>query len=352
LAIIKAVKGKNISKGCLKNVIKYVTHKEKTEEKLISGHNCLPETVLEEMKSTKMIWNKEDGRQFKHYVQSFNPEDKIDLKKAHEITQKFVEQSELFKKYEVLIATHKDTKHVHSHIVVNSVSFEDGKKFKQSFKDLQEMKDRSNELSRTHGLTPPKEKTKDITTYDLNKYKALEKDIKEIGKYKSYVVSTAVDVNQVLKSATSKEEFIKRMESKGYQVTWKDTRKNVTFQNQDGKKVRSSNLEGTFKQEKFSKEGMENEFRRNQQQRGQERRYRLKEGGRLFSDKQQNGRDRISKFPANGVVGAIQSAVREIKDTIKRATETTEERHSRIQQDRKRAEEFEQGFERVRERER
>ena len=69
---------------------------------------------------------KTDGRQYKHYVQSFE-NDSIEPKMAHEIAREWAEKN--FKGYEVLFATHCDKGHIHTHFIVNSVSFEDGRKF-------------------------------------------------------------------------------------------------------------------------------------------------------------------------------------------------------------------------------
>lgn len=64
MAVIKAVS----SKAGIGHAIDYVTKKEKTEEKLVSGLHCEPETVKEEMQATKELWGKTDGRTYKHYV--------------------------------------------------------------------------------------------------------------------------------------------------------------------------------------------------------------------------------------------------------------------------------------------
>ena len=72
MAIIKAVS----SKSSIKIAIAYVSKEEKTEHKLLSGYNLsLPETAYEEMQITKEIWNKTDGRTYKHYIQSFAPDE-------------------------------------------------------------------------------------------------------------------------------------------------------------------------------------------------------------------------------------------------------------------------------------
>ena len=67
MAVIKAVS----SKAGIGHAIDYVTKKEKTEEKLVSGLHCEPETVKEEMQATKELWGKTDGRTYKHYVPPF-----------------------------------------------------------------------------------------------------------------------------------------------------------------------------------------------------------------------------------------------------------------------------------------
>lgn len=260
MAVIKAVN----SKASIGKAINYVTKKEKTEERLISGKDCNPRTAIDEMKATKEQWGKTEGRQYAHLVQSFNPEDKVTPKQAHEIGRKFIESNEKFKGHEVVIATHVDKGHVHNHFIINSVNFQNGKKLHTTKKELQQLKERSNELSREHGLSVPT-RGDNITTFDQKKYRAIEKGAK--GQDKSYLLDTARNVSRSLKKATDRESFIKDMESKGYKVNWKDTRKHITFTTPEGKKVRNSNLEKTFKEHKFSKEGMENEIQRNRERR-------------------------------------------------------------------------------------
>jgi len=259
MAVIKVVN----SKASIGKAINYVTKGEKTEEKLISGKDCNPHTAIDEMKATKEQWGKTEGRQYKHYIQSFNPEDRITPEKAHEIGRKFVENTEKFKGHEVVISTHVDKGHIHNHFIVNTVNFENGKKFQQSKQDLEKLKEHSDRICTREGLSIIKEKGKEITSFDQKKYRAIEKGF--TGKEKSYLLDTAKEVSQSLKKVTDRESFIKDMESKGYEVNWKDTRKNITFTTPEGQKIRSSNLEKTFKEQKFSKEGMENEFQRNRE---------------------------------------------------------------------------------------
>lgn len=263
MAVIKATNSK--TGGNLKKIIAYVTKEEKTEDKYISGQNCNPETALEEMQATKERFSKVDGREYKHFVQSFKPGE-VTAEKAHQIALEWSEKH--FKGHEVLIATHEDKKHTHTHFIVNSVNFENGKKLQQSKEDLKEMKLSSDRICEREGLSVITEKSKEITTFSQDKYKAIEKAIE--GDYKSYVVNTALAVNKALNVSTSREEFIKNMDSQGYSVKWTDTNKNVTFTNSEGEKVRLSNLQKTFKDERYSKEGLENEFARLREQRVEE----------------------------------------------------------------------------------
>jgi hypothetical protein len=253
MAVIKATNSK--TGGNLKKLVNYVTKEEKTEQKYISGQNCNPQTALEEMMVTKKLFEKEEGREYKHFVQSFKPGE-VTAEKAHQIALEWSQKQ--FKGHEVLIATHEDKKHIHTHFVVNSVNFEDGSKFRQSKQGLSEMKLSSDRICEREGLSVIHEKSKEITSFNQNKYKAIERAFE--GNYKSYVVDTALSVNKSLTTSMSKGDFIKNMESQGYSVKWTDTNKNVTFTNAEGQKVRLNNLQKTFKEEKYSKEGLKSEF--------------------------------------------------------------------------------------------
>ena len=248
MAVIKAVS----SHAPIGTAIDYVEKKEKTEERLLSGIGVTPETAKEEMQATKEIYGKTDGRTYKHFVQSFAPGEDITPEKAHEIAKEFVQSLELFKGYEVLIATHKDKKHVHTHFIVNSVSFEDGKKFQMSSKDLQKMKDKSDEICHEHGLSIcEKNKTFDghertgFTAWTKEKYHFLQ-DMMEGKSKKSYVYNTMKVVRDSMNRAASQEEFVKLLSEKGYSVDWQDRHKHLTFMDHDGNKVRDTNLNKTF----------------------------------------------------------------------------------------------------------
>ena len=130
MAIIEAIS----SKANLKTIINYVTQDKKTNEKLITGKDCMAESSLEEMLYTKNLYHKNGGRQYIHIIQSFDPNDNLSKEKVHKAG---LELAEKFNRFQVLVATHIDKEHLHNHLIINSVSFENGYKIQMSKKDLQ-----------------------------------------------------------------------------------------------------------------------------------------------------------------------------------------------------------------------
>lgn len=159
MAVIKAVS----SKAGIGQALDYVTKEEKTEDKLVSGLHCEPDTVKDEMQATKELWGKTGGRTYKHFVHSYHEDEHITPEQAHKNAIELAKGTEAWKGHEVLIATHIDRGHIHTHFIVNSVNFEDGHKLQWSKADLQNLKDRCNEQSRQQGLHVP-EKGKTFTT--------------------------------------------------------------------------------------------------------------------------------------------------------------------------------------------
>lgn len=312
MAIIKAVN----SRSSLRTAINYITQSEKTNERLISGFNCSAESVVDEMMITKEIWNKTDGRQYKHFIQSFSPEENINSEQAHRIASQLVQEQ--FNGYEVILATHCDRTHVHTHIIVNSVSFENGQKFQQSKSDLQNLKDYSDKLCMEQGLSIC-HKGKDIATYDIGKYKVIEKAAQQ--NYKSYVLDAAIAVSNASKIATCKSEFIELMHQQGYDTNWTDNRKYITFTDSDGHKIRNNNLEKTFKRA-FGKEQLLNGFRYNNSQQTEEVRA---SGSRTASEPQQTEQSRTGEQPFERELNRVHSSIREIEERTKSLSPTGRE---------------------------
>lgn len=264
MAIIKSIS----SKAPIRGAIKYISNPEKTDEHLMEGINCSsnPESAYNEMIVTKKIYDKTDGRQYKHYCLSYSPEDRITPEKALKNANELVRGTKEFENHEVFLAVHTDKDYVHVHMIVNSVNIENGKKLQTSNKGLEDLKERCNQQCREQGLSIAQKKD-DITAWSKDKYKAIEKGV--TSDYKSYVLDCYKVVSEVKESAVSKEDFINKMKEKGYETNWTEKRKYITFEDQARKesgekkyKIRNSNLEKTFKED-FSKEGLEREFKAN-----------------------------------------------------------------------------------------
>ena len=243
MAIIEAIS----SKANIKRIISYVTQDNKTNINLITGKDCMAESCLEEMLYTKNLYHKNSGRQYIHIIQSFDPKDNLSAEQVHNTGIKL---ANTFNGFQVLVATHIDKNHLHNHLVINSVSFENGYKIQMSKKDLQYIKDYSDKLCLEIGASviPKKEKTNYIKR---NEYRVAKQ-----GKSWKFKLMNAIDLS--LAESNCKDNFIKNMNKLGYQVNWTDARKYITYTTPEGYKCRDNKLYD----EKYSKGAMENEFRR------------------------------------------------------------------------------------------
>ena len=240
------------SKTGLKFILSYCKRDSKTvcgDKKLIGGVNCVAESAYHEMLSTKMQYGKTDGRMFYHLVQSFSPEENITPETAHEIALKFAERE--FPEYEVLVATHTDKAHTHSHFIINSVNCENGYKLRPPKDFIAGLRNASDKLCTEYGLSviPSQQKKKTIRQMSSKEYRSAVRG-------ESYKMQLAVAIDDAMATAQSKQDFIRLMEAEGYGVVWTDERKYITYITQDGKRCRDRSLH----EKKYLKENMEYEF--------------------------------------------------------------------------------------------
>ena len=270
MAVNKTINKRTNTHGAMRNCIEYVLRQDKTSELLtyITGPYCHNEinydlvyrTFLEE----KKMWNKDTGRMYAHNIISWHKDEQITPEQAFEFGKEFAEK--WFSGFQTLVAVHKDKDHIHCHLVTNSVSYEDGRKLHNTRKDLERMKQLTNQMCRERGLTVA-EKGKhfdgnqiekgEVIAWSKDKYNLFRQQVKD-----SFVADCAMAVLKAMENCISKEKFIEKMKQFGWNVNWTEKRKHITFQNQDGKKVRDSNLSKTFHLD-ISKEDLENEFDRN-----------------------------------------------------------------------------------------
>ena len=143
----------NEEKTRLDRLVDYAANPDKTEMRLYeSCINCQSVgSAYKEMMFTKEKWGKKDGVQGYHIIQSFKPGE-VTPEQAHTIGMEFAQK--LFgDRYEVVVATHLNRHHLHNHIVINSVSFVDGKKYHSNQKSyFQMLRTESDRLCQQHGL--------------------------------------------------------------------------------------------------------------------------------------------------------------------------------------------------------
>ena len=253
MATFTAIKNRGGGRGALGGVLRYVQQEEKTtweDRQLVSGWNCTAQSICSEMQLTKERFHKTEGRQYYHFVQSFGSQDNLSPQEVHAMGLELAQRE--FPNFEVLVATHVDTGHLHNHLVVNSVSFQSGKKLHQSPSDLQAHRTANDEICVAHGLEilPPPQKQVKQKRMGTREYRSAVKG----ESWKFRLMNT---IDQCMRNASSKEEFISLMKGEGYQVRWTEGRKNITYTTPKGMKCRDDRLH----EEKYTKEVMEYEFR-------------------------------------------------------------------------------------------
>ena len=252
MPIIHFINNKTQTAGGMKNVLEYVNRMEKTvseDKRFVTGVNCSPETALDEMIATKNLYHKPDGRLYYHLVQSFPSGYEIEPELAHKIAVELAEKA--FGKYEVVVATHIDREHIHSHLVLNSVNFEDGKKYHSIKETVEELMKLSDEICQRHGVhvldTPKKKMTKDFLS---------DSEYRSAKRGESFKWELMNVINQVMKQVKTKKQFCYMMKQQGYDVRWEDNRKSITYTCPNKRKCRDNKLHG----DKYRKENMEYEF--------------------------------------------------------------------------------------------
>ena len=253
MATVNFIKYKKQSAGALSGVTRYISQDEKTLDEngrqLVSGQNCTPQLAGREFQATRDACRKDSPVWFYHYVQSFSPDEVITGEQAHQLAKEFAAKA--WPDGEVLIATHLDAEHIHSHFVVNAVCWESGKMLRQGPNTLRSLRQLSDELCLAHGFSVlPQERKNQTQGMGTREYRSAAKG----QSWKFRLMNT---IDQCMRYAATKDEFLSLMESEGYQVRWMDSRKNITYTTPEGMKCRDDRLH----EEKYTKEVMEREFR-------------------------------------------------------------------------------------------
>ena len=238
------------SRVTMRGVMRYVMQEKKTAWEgapLVSGINCQRQSVYDDFLNTKLLYHKDGGVMFYHMVQSFPKGAAVDPRQAHEAARRL---AEYFDGCEVLVCTHVDREHIHSHCVINSVNFETGKKLHMAKEQLQELMRRNDMICQEMGLPVFDAPTQQARGMGGAEYHTALKG-------QSWKLRLMNTIDACMKYAADKDAFVSLMASEGYAVRWEGTRKYITYTTPEGMRCRDSKLH----EEKYCKEAMEHEFR-------------------------------------------------------------------------------------------
>lgn len=297
MAIIKRIS----SKATVGKLKKYLIQEEKTEEKLISGINCTTENLEREFKLTKELYDKSNGIQYHHIIQSFSPEDNINFEKVHRLGQELADKC--FKGFEVFVVTHKDKEHIHNHLVVNSVSLETGLKYNASNKSLWDIKRESNKICEREKLNilDLEHKAKErLTSGELRKELRGEETWK--GELKECINLAKEKTNNI-------DEFISYLKNE-FNIDTRITKKTISYRHPNKEKpIRGSKL-GTD----YDKGELTNEFIRKEKSISSRERHISKGEAKGIEQYQQTGvREQSFEGNFDGVYGRIEEIERGAK---------------------------------------
>ena len=238
------------SRSAMRGVMRYVMQEKKTtwgDGPLVSGINCQVQSVYDDFLNTKLLYHKDGGVMFYHMVQSFPKGEAVDPRQAHEAARRL---AEYFAGCEVLVCTHVDREHIHSHCVINSVNFDTGKKLHMAKEQLQELMRRNDAICQEMDLPvfePTAQQSRGMGGAEY--HTAL--------KGQSWKLRLMNTIDECMKYAADKDTFVSLMASEGYAVRWERGRKYITYTTPDGMRCRDNKLH----EEKYCKEVMEHEFR-------------------------------------------------------------------------------------------
>lgn len=258
MAILKVSTAKATSKQALKSVLNYVLNSEKTPDQIecVTGFyhgEITSDKVYKSFMKNKAAWHKESGRLYSHVILSFHENENITPEEVGDFAYKFCEKA--YPGHQALIVVHQDKKHLHAHIVLDSVNYENGQKIHTSKKDLEKQKIICNNICKEYGLSVVKKGKNfygedrdqdDFTSWHKNTYRAIKSEPQETPRNID-ILKLLVAILDALIHARNIFDFIERLRRAMWKVTWTPERKNITFESMEtGRKFRASNLQKTF----------------------------------------------------------------------------------------------------------
>ena len=248
MATVTAISTKGGGGG--KKSLDYICRDDKTEgKKYVTALNCSLPTAYQEFKNTREMYGKTDGVRYYHFVQSHPSGYKIEPALAHKIAVEFAEQA--FPGHEVVVATHTDADHIHSHFIMNAVNVDTGLKYHSNKFTLQDLRQLSDEICQKYGVTT-------LSKPEIHKQSngITNREYRVAMRRESWKMDLVNTIDVVMKRAKSKKQFRFYMKQCGYDVKWEDSRKYITYTCPNGRRCRDNKLH----EAKYRKENMEYEF--------------------------------------------------------------------------------------------
>ncbi len=264
------------AKGSCKGILDYISRNGEVEQSLMYGKDCSiesPSMALQDFLEVKELYDNQGGRQYYHLELSFEKEEYVTPEKAHQIGVEWIERNKDLEGFQVVMATHTDKEHIHNHIVINSVSLEDGHKLQMGRglnNTLKNWKELSNEICKEHNFKQIDIEGKEIKLEHEVRYTKKELELGE-GSWKNQMrnsLNSAIEITkeQAIENRTQDIEFLfykfkKELEIQGVQVV-RETKNSITFQDLEGNKARGSKLDSYFKSSENIKSALEVEITR------------------------------------------------------------------------------------------
>lgn len=239
------------SVGSMAAVIRYTIQEKKTvwdgNKQLVTGIGCEVRSAVGDFMTAKHLHHKTGGKQFFHLVQSHPKDADVNPVVAHAAALKL---AEYFDGCAALVSTHVDRDHIHSHLIINSVNTDTGKKLHVSQDELPAIRQFNDKICMEFGLPvfqpdPKRKKSKSMTIGEY--HSAARGDLRKM--------QLMAAIRDCMKYAANREQFITLMESEGYKVRW-DEHQHILYKSATGWKCRDRLL---F-EDRYLKEAMEREF--------------------------------------------------------------------------------------------
>lgn len=254
-------------------IVRYVARIDKTDSLLMDGLNVtpVPDLAVQEMMACKDYYGSTTGKQYHHVVISYHRDEHITPEQAAQNALELAKATPKWQQHQILLATHTDRDHIHTHLIINSTNMATGRKLRWLRRDLADLKDRCVAMCLQQGLHVPvkgltfegQERTS-IVADNPRTYNQLRKDA-------GYVHDIMAAIQDVRKTAASREDYIAQLSDKGIGVTWTDTRRNITYidlarQAAGSKTCKVKDIKMTkYYNIDVSKDALEADFARNRQ---------------------------------------------------------------------------------------